>query len=476
MTRLAFLALCAGIVFPAALASQTNAVLRTGTLNTAERGGSPIGFEDAARLALAASADLKTARAGKALREGVWKLGLRAYLPQIGFSVSEDDRLSQTGADSFLKNYTVSLDQLLWDGGRTASARALERSELALLGDELERSASDITEAALNAYRKVLVDRKIIVIRESALESLKEQRRILAEELALERVTALDMAEGEITVERAALELELLRLETEESERAFAELLGLDSLPPLSESIDIYRGAFPFRGKVLEPAALSRNPDLASGRHQLVKRQTEAKFASLSWLPTLRATGSFTLSGRRYPLTKYNWSIGLTVTFSSPWFNASVGGNAGWEPPHEKTARLQSSVSPLPDPASGLGAKQAELALALEREKYAAAAGKTGRAVFLCAEQIALNERRRIAAIAEMELAEKNYRLSELLLGLGRITRIELMDARVEYAAQEIKAAEAAVALLVSERELERLLNLKPGTLAEFYRRLGGTL
>jgi outer membrane protein TolC len=343
------------------------------------------------------------------------------------------------------------------------------------LGDELERNAADIAGAALTAYRKVLIDRKIIAIRESALESLKEQRRILAEELALGRVRALDLAAGDLTVEKAALELDLLRLEAKESERAFSELLGLDVLPPLSESIDIYRSALPLRSEELRPMALSRNLELAAVRHSLVKRQTEVKFARLSWLPTLRATGSFTLSGKHYPLTKFSWSVGLAVSFSSPWINASTGGNAGWEPPYDQTARLQGSVTPLPDPASGLSAKQAEIALALEREKYTLAIEKTGRAALLGLEQIALNERRRLAAINEMNLAEKKYKLAQLLLEMGRITRIELMDEQVKYAEQEIKAAEAADALLVSEQELERLLNLRPGNLAEFSRHFGET-
>jgi outer membrane protein TolC len=452
MTRLSLLALCAGLLSPPALVSQTQA----------------IGFEEAAQLALAASASLRAARAGKALREGVWKLGLRTYLPQIGFSVSEDDRLSQISADSFLKNYTVSFDQLLWDGGKTASARAMERSELALLGDELERDAADLAEAALNAYRAVLMGRKIIAIRESALESLKEQRRILAEELALGRITALELAAGEITVEKAALELDRLRLEAEESENAFAGLLGLDARPPLAESIDIYRSAALFQTEDLRQAALLRNPELAAGRHQLVKRQTEVKHASLSWLPVVRARGSFSLRGRRYPLTQYSWSVGLTFAFSSPWFNASSGGDAGWEMPYDTTARLHNSITPLPDPASGLGAKQALLSLALEREKYLDNLEKTGRAARVHAEQIMINERRRLAAIGELNLAEKKYRLSELLLDMGRITRIDLMEARMEYAEQEIRTAEAAVALIASERELERLLNLKPGDLDKF--------
>jgi outer membrane protein TolC len=422
-----------------------------------------IGFRDAVRLAVANSTELKAARAGRALREGAWKAGLRAYLPQLGLAVSEDDRLSKISADSFLKNYTVSLDQLLWDGGRTGTARALERAELVILGDQLGQSEAEIAETALDAYRSVLIGRRIIAIRESALESLAEQRRILEEELALGMVTALELAGGNITFREAELELAALRLEAEETETLFAELLGLDDVPALAESIDIFRQASPPFPDTARQAALSRTPDLALARHALARRRIEAKNASLSWIPTLRATASFTVSGQRYPLTRHSWSVGLTLNFSSPWFSGSMGGSAGWEPPYDRTARLQSSANPLPDPASGISAKQAELALAQERENYSVLLSKLDRAVILGIEKITLSEKRRVMALEALDLAAEKYRLTELLMGLGRITRVELMEARIEYAEKETEAVSAAAGLLAAERELERLLNLKPG-------------
>ncbi|MDR0402616.1 MAG: TolC family protein [Treponema sp.] len=433
-----------------------------------------LGFRDAARLAVANSNELRAGRAGRALREGAWKAGLRAYLPQLSLAVSEDDRLSQIGADSFLKNYTVSLDQLVWDGGRTGTARSLERAELVLLGDQLERNEAEIAEAAFDAYRGVLIGRRIILIRESALESLAEQRRILEEEFALGMVTALDVAEGNITYREAELELAALRLEAEETETLFAELLGLDEVPELAESIDIFRKASPPSPDAARQTALARNPDLVLARHTLERRRIEAKSASLSWLPSLRASAGFTLSGQRYPLTRHSWSLGLTLNFSSPWFSGALGGSAGWEPPYDKSARVQSSVSPLPDPASGIGAKQAKLALVRERENYSALLSKTGRAAVLGTEKINLSERRRIMALEALDLAAEKYRLTETLMGLGRITRVELMEARIEYAEKETEAVNAAAALLAAERDMERLLKLRPGTLANSLGRIGG--
>jgi outer membrane protein TolC len=434
----------------------------------------PLGFDDAVNLVLVNSTELKAAHARRALREGGWVLGLRAYFPQFSLGASEDDRLSKIGSDSFLKNYTVSLDQLLWDGGRTRMSRGLEKAEITLMSDEIEGLSSRLAESALGAYRQILSARMIVSIRESALESLREQQRILAEELSLGLVIPLELKEGEITVKEAELELYSLRLELQELEKEFAAILGLEELPPLSETVDLHRSPPQAEAELIRRAALVRNADLAALYHSVLQKQAESKFASLSWIPSLRGSASFTVSGQRYPLSRYSWSLGLTVQFSSPWFSVSAGGNADWEPPYDRTARAQTSVSPLPDPASALNPKQARLALALERENLRLSRERVGRSAALGLEKMILSGERKASALKALGLAEEKYRLQELLLTLGRITRVELMEERLLYAQKEAEAVEAAAALLTAEWELERLLNLKPGTLGEFIVHQGG--
>jgi outer membrane protein TolC len=425
----------------------------------------PVGFEEAGRLAAASSPELKNARAQRALREGIWVLGYRAFLPQLGLSVSEDDRLSQISSDSFTKTYTVNLEQLVFDGGRTRSSRRLERAELVLFSDQLNQDESALVESVLSAYRQILVSRMIVAIRTEALGSLNEQRRIMEEELALGMVIALDLVQAEITVKEAEMELQSLILQLEEQEKQFADLLGLEEMPELSERVDIHRRAFVPDAEAIRRLAAGGNPDLGRMLHSIMQKEIEAKIASRTWIPTVKAMGSFSVSGQRYPLTRHSWTAGFSVNFASPWFNAGAGGSAGWEPPYDKTARVQTSFTPLPDPASGLGAKQTTLALTLEQENYRRSLDRLEREAALQTNNLALGEKRRALAVEALELAREKYRLSEVLLSLGRITRIELMEERIELAKKEVAAAEAAAALLETERALERFIGAPPGSL-----------
>jgi outer membrane protein TolC len=427
-----------------------------------------LSFAAAADMAVAASHELSGEYAAKAIREGAWMLGLRAYLPRLSLSASEDDRLSKIDRDAFLKNYGVSLDQLVWDGGKTYISRKLERLELNLVGVKLDRMAADIGEASASAYRAVLLARAVLHIRERALESLEEQRRLLRRELELGLALPLDLTEADLNVADAALELRALQIELAESERQFAEILGLEKLPPLKEQVDIHRTAILPVPDSARALAEQRNPDLAEARFSIVQRQCELKYAARSWIPNIRLSGGFGLTGQRYPLTRHTWSLGVSIEVSGPWVQNSLGFSAGWEVPHDKSARLQNSLVPLPDPAAGLGKRQAELALSLETDKYRLSFERIGRAALWGVERCGLEEQKRQLAVEALDLASERYQLEEFRRGLGQITRLELMEARLKFAQKEIAAVEAAAALLEAERELERLLDLRPGELAEF--------
>jgi outer membrane protein TolC len=425
-------------------------------------------FASAARLAVSASEELRSESRRIQLMEGAWAWGLRAYFPRFSISASEDDRLSQTNSDSFIKNYTISMDQLLWDGGRISMSRKIEKVELDMAAQNLERMARELGEIAVSAYRDVLFYRMVLDIREKAYMYLEEQRRILLRELELGMALPIDLAIADITIAEAGIEIKTIEIDLSEAEHSFAEMLGLEELPMLSEKIDVFRSTRLPNPERARTAAESGNPALLAARNTVMRREIESKYASRSWLPTIRLTGSFSLSGQQYPLTKFNWSVGLAIEFSTPWISGNLSGSAGMEGLSDQNARIQSSATPLPDPVSAFSAKTAALNLSMEQINYANAFRLTGRMAEQAIEKCLLLDQRRVLALEALELEAGRYRLTELKLELGKITRVELMDAMLVYAEREISTVRAAVSLLEAERELESFLNLPPGSLAIF--------
>jgi len=425
-------------------------------------------FSQAADLAVLASEDLKYSRSSQTIMESMWLSGIREYFPRISISVSENDRLQELGADSFIKNYGASLDQLLFDGGRTSMSRNIERMELKLSSARVDRMASDIAESAIAAYRNVLSSREILEIRKTALFILEEQVFILNEEVQLGLALPVDYANAQINLLDAKLNIYSLQLDLIEMEKQFAELLGLESLPTLTERVDIYRTAVLPHASAAAALAKEQNPELIEARYSVTKKRAEVKYLSRSWIPTFRLNGNFGLSGQRYPLTRYNWSVGINIDLSSPWIQNRFGFNAGWEPPYDRTAMMQNSMTPFSDPSSRFGIKQAKLALTLEQENYATMYDRIGRIASNAVEKCALAEQKRLLALEVAAIGAERCRIEEIRLSLGQITRLKMMETLTEQTQREIAVVEAAIFLLEAERELERFLDIKPGELASF--------
>jgi hypothetical protein len=108
------------------------------------------------------------------------------------------------------------------------------------------------------------------------------------------------------------------------------------------------------------------------------------------------------------------------------------------------------------------------MALNFEREKYSLAFDRAGRVVERTLEKCRLADRKRLLAVEAADIALRRYGLEELRLGLGHITRLELMKAHIDCTEKEINAVETALGVMQAERELEKILDLRPGELATF--------
>jgi len=71
-------------------------------------------------------------------------------------------------------------------------------------------------------------------------------------------------------------------------------------------------------------------------------------------------------------------------------------------------------------------------------------------------------------SLESVSLGSERCNVEEIRLGLGQITRLELMETLIQQTQREIAVVEAANALLEAEREIERFLDLQPGELEVF--------
>lgn len=425
-----------------------------------------ITFADAAQMSVAASIELQNAYAAHSIGGVVWDLGRYAYFPKLKFTAYEDERLSKLNADTFTKNYSAGVDQLIFDGGRLLSSRRIEKTRLLFEAKQIERLADSTASAAISAYRQVLAARYMLQIRMSGLDALSKQRLVLQSEVELGMALVRDLTEADISIAQSKIEITAAEIDISELEKQFAESLGLESLPELIETIDIeYSPALP-SGAALRSAAEYGNPDIASARLSIKQKEQELKFARLSWLPTIHASGNFSLAGNSYPLTHYNWSAGLTLEFVTPWISLGGAASTGMEGLNDKTFRMQGTSTLMPDPVSSMTAPQAQTALNMEQNNYRIAFERLGRSAESALEKCRALIQKRNLSIESKKLSEQKLDISKLKHELGQLTSIELMEDQIEHTKKELAVVEAVIDILNGEQEIEKLAGLRFGGLS----------
>lgn len=435
----------------------------------------PLTYARAAEAAIASSDELRVENARVSLREGARLWSLRAFFPSVSVALGEDDRLSLSGADSFAKTASVSAEQLIWDGGRAGVSRELESAELRLARAAVERKTREVAESAIGNYRSLLSARSLLAIRRANVESLSEQRRILAMEVFSGLAREDDLAEADIRVEDAALDAAAASLDVEAAERALADSLGMEALPPLAERIDVEKRAFPIGealSSALADAAKAAHPDLEAARLSIAQRRAQARLAAASWAPTIKLNGSVVLSGDSLPLTRSSWSLGLAVDFTGPFLKGSSSASASWEPPYDRTAGVSAKATPFPDPGAALSGKAAGAELGFEIAKYGRSLSAVDREMARAVASYSILDRKAVLARRSRDLSRKRLDLARLSAEMGRSTRIELMEAALEEAKAEASLVQAATALIEGERVLERFLDAPPGSLGKIAERL----
>jgi outer membrane protein TolC len=361
--------------------------------------------------------------------------------------------------------YTVSVQQLLFDGGKMTSGRRIEKAQILLQKDTLQNMLREIAENAIAVYRQVLQGRLALEIKRKSLAALEKQRLVLDTEMTLGLALEVDLIEADIMLEEARIEIVSMELEQSEIEKQFAEMLGLDRVPVLAEHIDVNRVFQLPSVKAVQSEILARNPDLLSFQLLIRQKEEEAKFASRLWIPTIKGNGSFSLTGNQYPLSHYKWSFGITIDLSMPWIASTTSGNYGEETRTEKNAQVSETVKLLPSPASSLSGKSAKLALNLERHKYEVVLRRMERNAELLMERLNLLIQKRDMALRSKELAFTQLQLAETRIRLGHITRLEMMQMEIDYAQSEIMCVNTAAEVLSAVREIEKLMALPSGEL-----------
>lgn len=427
------------------------------------------GAADAALLAVQNSAELRAERLLLDARSASWRLGLRAYLPQLDLSFGTDERIALYAGDSFSKNLSLSLVQTVWDGGRLSVSRAIESADLDMARWSLERKTRDIGDSAITAFRAVAAARARLALRRDSLDRAREDLALMVTELALGRIVQSDVKTAELRLMGLDIELAQALLDLQNKEAALALLLGLEALPESLAPLRLNEPVLVVDEGLALKLAVECSPELAAARITIIKKRAEARAAAFVWLPTIGLSASATASGSNWPLHRLSWSLGLKADFSGPLARGRAGINFGGEPPYDRSAALSGNLAAIPEPSLLASLGQAKTAYELEKELYAHKVGELERGVRAACAVYRARARQRELGQRALALAEQAYGLVALRLELGQALSSELLASGLERTKRALDLVDAAEALDASQRNLERFLDAAPGSLAALF-------
>jgi len=406
-------------------------------------------------------------------RQDAWRrlrLQLRQFFPALQLGYSRNDSVKIDDPDSRINKVSLSMNQLLFNGGRDLADYRSARRDLQLRDLQGEDLMDSIEYKVTVQYVEVLKNREILDLQKRSFENLQEQIRIAELEHRLGELTDIDYLDIRLRAKEFSLNLQDTEEQLLQSRFSLATLLyfPLEHLPRLEGFLNTgYRGIYPDRIAEGEPFVLEMrekaeeyNKDLMGIYLQEINAQRDLLDSKIAWIPKIEGKADFSVSGQEYPLNEPSFSVGLDFTFDTPLLPGSLSMQAGKTGPEEHNRGIQAdadvleNLGGLVDPysaRSNLYKKQMEKE-ELRRSIFFQVRSLT-ETIGMTADRIAVQKEK-------IAILDDKLRIEEQKMYLGEITRLDYVESEIEIAEQKTALLESIVGLYSREKELEILCGI----------------
>lgn len=438
----------------------------------AQEGSGPaaMGLAEAEARALANSTELAILRLRTRAQARAWALGIREYLPRMSVAFDSAQSIVTGGPDTRTQNISLTIQQPVFDGGRVASRRALDRAGLLLDARAYVDSEDALVDKVRGLYRQALVQREKLRIQEEIRGITARQLEISRMEMRIGAIREIDLVEAELEEARAAFTIGETRALLDERLDSLRECLGIRPDEPLSLSgaIDAaYPGLLlPADPRPLIALALAHNTEMKKRELEARGALEQLRAARRDFVPRISIALTASIAGERYPLQDPSLTGELILDFPSRTFPLATSFSAGRSGRSERSAATGAEAAIFEDPGGWTDRTTAELAReeSLMRKEQTAESlrSRVRRAMAAC-------EQKKAAAVLQrrtVALARKRATVLGRQVDLGEAKRVDYMAAQTQLARDTSGLLESVLALLEAERELERLLGIRAGELS----------
>ena len=335
-------------------------------------------------------------------------------------------------ADTY--NYSASLTQALYKGGRMWSSLAMAQKGLEAAKEELRKVNEEVKFNVINAYYSVLKAKKLV--------ELSEQSRRMANN-HLDRVNALlkvgmstraDVLRSEVQLSKAEIGLTRAKQGLEIARNSFNNTLGrdLDAEVELVEVEYDSKEITIYDYKDLLTTAYENRPDWRQYRLAKKVSEDEVGIANSGLWPKISLVGNYDVGSTKYSAYTSDTKT-WTALLSGSW--NIFDGTATWNRIKEARAKLKAQK------ANEVSVRRA-IALEVKDASFAVQSARENLE----------------GALKTRELADENFNIAELRYESGVATNLEVIDAQVALTQARTDLLQAQHDLQIAKARMNKVV------------------
>lgn len=397
--------------------------------------GEKLSLEQCIELAIENNPNIKAIKNATKVYESRIGQAKAGYLPQVDLSSGYNRRNSITSSpvDKSSNSYqgNISLNQLVYDFGKTSTAIKIQKLGLEAGNANVNNTVNEITYSVKKAYYNVLYAQKSKEVCKESQEQYEQQLKRAKAFFNEGLKPKIDVTIAEVNLSNAKFNYIKADNAVESAYSDLNKALGISEVLTynLSDALEFQDHDFTF-DTALEEAYKNR-PDLKASTSKESAASESVKLAKKDYLPKLQAVANYGLGGSEFPLDN-GWSVGGEITL--PVFDGFLT--------HNKVKEAQVNLE-----AAKLDQEILKLNIFQEVQKA----------------YIAIKEAKKKIPVSELTVkqAKEGFELATGRYEVGIGNPIEVKDAEITYSNAKLSYFQALYDYNVAKSNLERVVGRK---------------
>jgi len=282
--------------------------------------GRPLSLEEAIRLALAQHPAIRAAAEGRNAADARVPQAFSSFLPRV--DVDAGARRQQGFTSSINRFFTtssystnVTLNQKLYDFGKTGARVDEAKATLRVAEEELERVRQEIALNVKLAYFDLLQAQRLVKVAEAAVERAELNLKSARGFFEVGAKPKSDVTKAEVEVANARVALIRSRNAVRLAQTTLANALGVEAEAPIAVQDILAFEPVPVDPAQLLTEAFKGRPELRQAKARVEVTRFLLRQATTAYFPDLDGNAAYGATNREFPLREV-WELGFTFSWN----------------------------------------------------------------------------------------------------------------------------------------------------------------